>query len=167
MTTEPPMIFIPLIFLLFLCCFAKDGGFDRPCCRNRLEDQQRRCQTSLWLGSNFVTSLWDLHGTQSHKQSGEDAPINNVPSYFRNRKSFSTWHFRRDCWWNLLHKIWKILQSLLPSLTQASLGYKFGQNPWFEAYLHNFGEVCDRIRLYALLQENEWVVNARDSKKCM
>ena len=38
---------------------------------------------------------------------------------------------------------------------QASEGYKFGQNAWFESYLHNFGEVCDRIKLYAILAENE------------
>lgn len=37
---------------------------------------------------------------------------------------------------------------------QAKEGFKFGQQPWFDAYLYNFGEVCDRIKLYALLQDN-------------
>ena len=37
---------------------------------------------------------------------------------------------------------------------QAGAGFKFGENAWFESYLYNFGEVCDRIKLYALLQDN-------------
>lgn len=38
---------------------------------------------------------------------------------------------------------------------QAKEGFKFGQqNAWFDAYLYNFGEVCDRIKLFALLQDN-------------
>ena len=37
---------------------------------------------------------------------------------------------------------------------QAREGYKFGENAWFESFLYNFGEVCDRIKLYALLQDN-------------
>ena len=37
---------------------------------------------------------------------------------------------------------------------KAGEGFKFGQNAWFEAFLYNFGEVCDRIKLYALLEDN-------------
>lgn len=37
---------------------------------------------------------------------------------------------------------------------QAGDGFKFGQNAWFESFLYNFGEVCDRIKLYALLEDN-------------
>ena len=37
---------------------------------------------------------------------------------------------------------------------QASEGFKFGQNAWFDAFLFNFGEICDRIKLYALLEDN-------------
>ena len=37
---------------------------------------------------------------------------------------------------------------------QAMDGYKFGQNAWFDSYLFNFGEVCDRIKLFALLEDN-------------
>ena len=37
---------------------------------------------------------------------------------------------------------------------QAREEYKFGQNPWFDSFLYNFGEICDRIKLYAILEEN-------------
>ena len=38
---------------------------------------------------------------------------------------------------------------------QTSHGYKFGENPWFDAFLYNFGETCDRILLYAILEEHK------------
>ena len=41
---------------------------------------------------------------------------------------------------------------------QAKEDYKFGQNPWFESFLFNFGEVCDRIKLFALLQDNGYSI---------
>lgn len=37
----------------------------------------------------------------------------------------------------------------------ARLGFRFGDNPWFESFLYNFEEVADRIKLYAILHENE------------
>ena len=37
---------------------------------------------------------------------------------------------------------------------QAREEFKFGQNVWFEAFLFNFGEVCDRVKLFALLEDN-------------
>ena len=37
---------------------------------------------------------------------------------------------------------------------QAREGYKFCDNAWFAAFLYNFGEVCDRVKLYALLEDN-------------
>ena len=40
---------------------------------------------------------------------------------------------------------------------QAREEYKFGQNSWFESFLFNFGEVCDRIKLFALLQDNGYI----------
>ena len=44
---------------------------------------------------------------------------------------------------------------------QASEGFKFGENAWFESFLYNFGEVCDRIKLYALLQDNGYLPAAK------
>ena len=37
---------------------------------------------------------------------------------------------------------------------QAREEFKFGQNPWFGSFLYNFGETCDRIKLYAILEDN-------------
>ena len=37
---------------------------------------------------------------------------------------------------------------------QAREQFKFGQNPWFDSFLYNFGETCDRIKLYAILEDN-------------
>ena len=37
---------------------------------------------------------------------------------------------------------------------QAREEFKFGQNPWFDSFLYNFGEICDRIKLYAILEDN-------------
>ena len=31
----------------------------------------------------------------------------------------------------------------------------FSDNAWFQAFLYNFGEVMDRVKLFALLQDNE------------
>ncbi|XP_040565094.1 uncharacterized protein [Lepeophtheirus salmonis] len=37
---------------------------------------------------------------------------------------------------------------------KARDSFKFGSNPWFEAYLFNFGLILDRIKLYAILRQN-------------
>lgn len=47
---------------------------------------------------------------------------------------------------------------------QAAAGYKFGQNAWFETFLYNFGEMCDRIKLYALLEDNGYAHFLPDSE---
>lgn len=47
---------------------------------------------------------------------------------------------------------------------QAGEGFKFGQNAWFEAFIFNFGEICDRIKLYALLEDNGYAHFLPDSE---
>jgi len=37
---------------------------------------------------------------------------------------------------------------------QAREEFKFGHNPWFDSFLYNYGEICDRIKLYAILEDN-------------
>ena len=37
---------------------------------------------------------------------------------------------------------------------QADPGMNFAANAWFQAFLFNFGEVLDRIKLFAILQEH-------------
>ena len=36
----------------------------------------------------------------------------------------------------------------------------FGGNAWFQAFIYNFGEVMDRVKLFALLQDNEYVIRS-------
>ena len=38
---------------------------------------------------------------------------------------------------------------------QADVGFGYADNAWFQAFIHNFGEVLDRVKLFAILQENE------------
>ena len=38
---------------------------------------------------------------------------------------------------------------------QAGEGSGYADNAWFQAFIHNFIEVLDRVKLFAILQENE------------
>ena len=38
---------------------------------------------------------------------------------------------------------------------QAGEGHGYADSAWFQAFIHNFGEVLDRVKLFAILQENE------------
>ncbi len=38
---------------------------------------------------------------------------------------------------------------------QLEVGEDGQDNPWLQAFFHNFGEVLDRVKLYAILQQNE------------
>lgn len=45
---------------------------------------------------------------------------------------------------------------MIHNVINNQLDNGFDSNAWFQAFIHNFGELLDRVKLFAILQQNEY-----------
>ena len=107
------------------------------------------------LKSSLLSSLshWDsenvANGMAINRMNTLIDTVQKV-AFLKNGKG----EFRRIPWLKLSSLLFGTCMVHKVINDQAKEGFKFGQNAWLDSYLYNFGEVCDRIKLFALLEDN-------------